>query len=111
MQDVRRVVQNGLECAVEMGESLGGWAEAELFAEVVSATGTVRAVVAHDACLDGDALADVAIANARTDGGDDSWCFVAEDERCLEGKVTIAAVCIVVHCKAIIRIYDCSATW
>ena len=79
-----------------MGEGLCRAAEAHVLAEVVAALGTVGAVVAHDAGLDGDALADDEVLDTRTDGGDDASSFVAEDEGRLDDEVTVAAVGVVV---------------
>lgn len=98
VEDVCGVVHVVLEGAVEVREGLRAGGEAHVFAEVVAALGAVGAVVAHDAGLDGDALADDEVLDTGPDGGDDARGLVAEDEGCLEGEVAVAAVEVVVHC-------------
>jgi hypothetical protein len=98
VQHVCGVVDRLLEGAIEMGERLGGRAEAHALAEVVPAGGAEAAGVAHDAGLNRDALAGDDIAHARPYGGDDAGSLVTEDEWRLERKVAVTAVHIVVHC-------------
>ena len=92
------VVHAVLEGAVEVGEGLCAACEAHVFAEVVAALDAVRAGVAHDARLDGDALADDKVLYAGAYGRDGAGGLVAEDEWCLERKVSVAAVEVIVHC-------------
>ena len=87
-----------LKRAIEMWERLCAGGEAHVFAQVVSSLGAVGAVVAHDASLDRDALADDKVLDTWADGSDDTSGLVTEDEGCLEGKVAIAAVEVVVDC-------------
>ena len=76
-----------LKRAIEMWERLCTGGEAHVFAQVVSSLGAVGAVVAHDASLDRDALADDEVLDTWTDGSDDTSGLVAEDEGCLEETV------------------------
>lgn len=85
-----------LEGAIEVREGLRATGEAHALAEVVSALRAVVAVVAHDAGLNGDTLTGDEVLHAWADGGDDTGGFVAEDEGCLYGEVTVSAVEIVV---------------
>ena len=87
-----------LKRAIEMWERLCAGGEAHVFAQVVSSLGAVGAVVAHDASLDRDALADDKVLDTWADGSDDTSGLVAEDKGCLESKVAIAAVEVVVDC-------------
>lgn len=72
MQDVCWVVHSVLECTVKMWECLGAAAETHVFAEVVAALVAIAAVVAHDACLDCDALADDKVFDPWADCRDDA---------------------------------------
>lgn len=99
MHTRRGVVHALLEGAVEVRERLCAAREAHVLAEVVSALLAVAALPALDACLDRDALADVqaGLRGAGPERSDDAGGLVAEDEGCLEGKVAVAAVQVVVH--------------
>lgn len=79
-----------------MGESFGTAAETHSFTEVVSAFCAVFAVFAHDAGLDGHSLAGYEVFYAWANGCDDTSCFVAKNEGCLECKVTISTMQIIV---------------
>ena len=98
MDAVRGVVHALLEGAVEVRECLCAAGEAHVLAEVVAAFGAVAAVVAHDACLYCDTLTDDEVLYTGADGCDGASSFMAEDEGCLEGKVSVASVGIVVYC-------------
>lgn len=93
------VIHVCLESAVGVGKCLGAAAEAHLLAEVVPARYAVVALVAHDAGLNGDPLADHEALDPRAHCSDDTGCFVTQDEWSLQGKVAIPPVEIVVHCK------------
>lgn len=54
-------------------------AEAHVLAEIIPAFGTVAAVVAHDAGLDGNSLTGNEMFHAGADGGNDACCFMTED--------------------------------
>lgn len=83
-----------------MRECFRARGEAHVLAEVVAALGTVRARPALDASFDCYTLTDVEArgCSAGADGGDNTGCLMTENERCLEGEITIAAVEVVVHC-------------
>jgi hypothetical protein len=49
-------------------------------------------VIAHDTGFYRDPLAQYEVFDTRTQSGDNSGCFVAKNERCLEVKVTVSAV-------------------
>ena len=72
MEDMSGVIHAVLESAIEMRKRLGTAAKAHVLAEVVSALGTVVAVVAHNAGLDCNPLSDDEVFYTRTDGGYDS---------------------------------------
>ena len=97
MDDVCWVVHTLLESAVEVGKGFCRGGKAHVLAEVVAAARAVVAGVAHDAGLDRDTLADDQATDARTDGSHDASRLMTEDEWCLERKVSVAAVDIVVH--------------
>ena len=84
-----------LEGAIEVGESFGATGEPETLAEVITTLRAEATVVAHDAGFDGYSLADHEVLNARTDGGYDAGGFVTEDHGCLEGKVAVPAMDII----------------
>ena len=96
MEDVGRVVHAVLEGAVGVWECFCAAAEAHVLAEVVAALVAVAAVVAHDAGLDGDALAGDEVLHAWPDGGDDTRRLVSEYERLLHHEVAVTAVHVVV---------------
>ena len=98
VENVCWVVHAILEGTVEMWEGLCAAAETHVLAEVVAAFGAVAAVVAHDACLYCDTLTDDEVLYTGADGCDGAGCFMAEDEGCLEGKVSVASVDVVVDC-------------
>ena len=104
VEDVGGVVHALLEGAVCVGEGLCGTAEAHVLAEVVAALGAVGAVVAHDTCLDRDALADDEVLDTGANGGDDACSFVAEDEGRLDDEVAVAAVGVVVDWRGARRV-------
>ena len=97
VEDECGVVHLGLEGAVDVGEAGGGAAEAHALAEVVAPRVAVLAGATADACLDGDALADLEVGDARRDGGDIACCFVAQHKRRTDSKVAVPAVAVVVH--------------
>ena len=101
MEPLARVVERGLEGAVEVGGRLGGGAEAHLGAEVVPALGAVRArlaAAARDPALDRDVHPDVERrGRAGAEIGNDAGGFVAEAHRVLEGKGTVCTLRVVVH--------------
>ena len=96
VEDVCGMVHAFLKGPVEVREGFGAAGEAEVLAEVIAAALAVVAVPAHDAGLDGDALADDEVLDTRTDGGDDASSFMTEDEGRLDDEVTVAAVGVVV---------------
>lgn len=98
VENVCWVVHAILEGTVEMWKGLCAAAETHVLAEVVAAFGAVGAVVAHDASLYCDTLSDDEVLYTWTDGCDGASCFMAEDEGCLEGKVSVASVNVVVDC-------------
>ena len=79
-----------------MWEGFCATAEAHVLAEVVAALGTVGAVVAHDASLDGYSLAGDEVLDPGADGGDDTSGFMTKYERGLDDKVAITSVGVVV---------------
>lgn len=80
-----------------MGEGLGTAGEAHAFAEVVASRLAVIAVFAHDACLDCNALTWYEMFYSRTNRDDHTCRLVAEDERGLDGKVTISPFEVVMN--------------
>lgn len=50
------MIHTVLKCPVKMGEGLGTAGEAHAFAEVVASRLAIVAVLAHDTCLDCNAL-------------------------------------------------------
>jgi hypothetical protein len=99
VEDVGRVVHVMLEGSIEVGEGLRAAGEAETLAEVVTALGAEATVVAHDAGLDSDSLANHNVPDIRTNRGHDASGFVTEDQGCLEGEVAVPAVNIVMDWK------------
>lgn len=91
-----RVVHAILEGSVRVWECFCAAAEAHVLAKVVAAFVAVVAVIAHDACFNGDALARDEVLHARPDCSDDTGRLVAEYERLLHDKITVAAVDVVV---------------
>lgn len=63
-----------------------------MLAEVVATAMTEIAIAAVDASLDGNALADDDVCDCRTDCGDNSSGFMAEDDVLANAKVAVAAV-------------------
>lgn len=55
-------------------------------------------MITHNAGLNGDSLAWYKIFDTLTDSSDDSSGFVAKDEGCLQRKVAVSAMQIIVHC-------------
>ena len=96
MEDVRRVVHAVLEGPVGVWEGFCAAAEAHVLAEVVAAFVAVAAVVAHNARLDGHALARNEVLHAWPDGRDDTCSLVSEYERLLDDEVAVTAVHVVV---------------
>lgn len=84
-----------LEGAIEVGEGLRAASEPEALAKVVSTLGAEATVVAHDAGFDSYSLADHEVLNTRANRGYDASRFVTKDHGCLEGKVAIPAMDIV----------------
>ena len=77
MDDVCGVVHAVLESAIEVGKSLCAAGKAHGLAEVVATLGAVGAVIAHDAGLNGDALADDEVLDPWSYGGDNAGGFMA----------------------------------
>ena len=99
MEDVGRVVHMLLEGSIEMGEGLRATSEPETLAEVVTALGAKATVVTHDAGLDSYSLANHEVLNIRTNRGHDASGFVTKNQGCLEGKIAVPAMDIVMDWK------------
>ena len=91
------VVHPILEGSVQMRERFGRRSEAHVFAKVVTTFLAIRAFTTHDAGFDGDALADDKVLYAWSDGGDDSGGLMPEYQGCLEGKVTVTSVDVIMN--------------
>lgn len=72
MKYVCRMVHSVLKGSVQMRERFGGRCEAHVFAEVVAASLAIGAFTAHDACFDGDTLADGKVLYTWANCGHDS---------------------------------------
>jgi len=97
MKDICRVVHTTLEGPVEMWESFCTAAEAHRFAKVIPALFAVITMITHDASFDCDSLAWHEMFNSRTDSCHDAPCFVTQHEWCLESKVAVPAMQIVMY--------------
>ena len=58
MEDVRRMVHVFLKGTVEVGECFGTASKPKTLAEIVTAFGAIRAVVAHNASLNSNSLSE-----------------------------------------------------
>ena len=58
MEDVSGMVHAFLKGTVKVGERFGTASKPKALAEIVTAFGAIRAVVAHDASLNGNSLSD-----------------------------------------------------
>jgi len=79
MEDVGGMVHAFLKGAVKVGECFRTASKPEVFAQIVSALGTIRAVVALDARLNRNSLSEHEIGDAGTDCRHDAGGFVTED--------------------------------
>ena len=86
-----------LKGAVEMWEGFCATAETHSFTKVVPPFLAQFAMVAHDPGLDGYSLAGYKVFHARADSGDDTSSFMSENHGCLQGKVAISAMGIIMH--------------
>jgi hypothetical protein len=86
-----------LKGAVGVGERFSAAAEPQAFTEIVTSFCAVITVIAHDTSLDSDSLAWKKIFDTWADGSNDSGCFVAKNERCLESKVAIFTVHVIMN--------------
>lgn len=97
MKHVDGMVHDVLQCTVEMGKGFGAAGETERLAEVVSTGFAIIAIVAHDACLNGDPLAWGQRGypwgyRRHYPGG-----FMAKNERGAKCKVAVSTVHVIVH--------------
>lgn len=77
MQQSRGMVHPLLQRAVQMRVRLRRRTEPHAFTQIIPPLDTQLAFAAHDASLDGDALADTEVGDAGAEGGDDACGFVA----------------------------------
>jgi hypothetical protein len=80
-----------------MGEGRCAAAKAHRLAKIVATASAKVALAAHNASLDGDAVTDDEVSDARTDCSHDACGLMTEDKRLANGEITVATVFVIVN--------------